>query len=372
MSEPRESRRIWWITAAVLVALVASRFLPKLGNPLAPKPVAAYVAILAEGDDAAADGMRDLAAGRPFRLYAVLEARDWRGRELWFSEAQALRIGDRDIPAAALRLWPEDPRVKVRWFTVEGAAPYLEVKNEADLDRFRAADEFHPEWGDRWSVPGVVDPKLVFLADASPLRPLPFGTQRYAVRIEFFHASNALTPETRVASPAAGEALESPQRVSGVEVSLPPPLAVLSASFGRQEIELGPEAGAAAEERVRRLESSGLAFERADLLRRHLEASGTPPDDLTWREIDVATERLDWQRDVAAGDLLQAGPRLVVLFRDAGEPGRLDPGDLVFDLWKGLHARRLDEIFRGAGEMRVDLARLSRPAAELPTSPPPP
>src|SRR5512134_4001566 len=119
MSEARESRRVWWIAGSALVVLVALRFLPEVENPLAPEPVAAYVAVLAEGDEVAADGAHELAAGRPFRLFAVLEAKDWRGDVVWFSEAPALRLGGREVPRDAIRPWPGDADVKVRWFTVE-------------------------------------------------------------------------------------------------------------------------------------------------------------------------------------------------------------------------------------------------------------
>jgi len=363
VSEERSSRGVVWVTAAVLLLLVASRFVPKLGNPLAPEPTAAYVAALATGESVATDGVRELAAGKEFRLFAVLEARDWRGGSIWYSEAPALRLGGRDVPAAALRRPPDDPLIKVRWFTVEGSTPYLEVRDAADLTRFRVDDEFHPEWGSGWTVRGIVDPKLVFLEDDSPLRPLPFGTQRYAVRIEKFADSKALTPANRTSSPAAELAVEQPDRVTAVVAALPPPLDVLSAAFGRKEIEPAPDLGPTLGERIDRLAAIRLAFERARLLRRHLESNSTPPESLVWRQIDLERTILAWGRDVSAGDLLQAGPRVVVLYRDQAEAGRLDSGDLVFDLWKGLHVRRIDQVFRSDGDFELQLARLRRPAA---------
>jgi hypothetical protein len=359
MSEGRESRRVWWIAGGALVALVALRWLPEVDNPLAPEPVAAYVAVLAEGDEVATDGAHELAAGRSFRLFAVLAAKDWRGDVVWFSAAPALRLGGREVPRDAIRPWPGDSDVKVRWFTVEGFAPVLEVATTADLERFRLNDNFHPEWGDRWSVAGLVDPRLAMLDATSPLRPLSFGSQRYAVRIELFDAPAALTPKQRVASPGAEAVLAAPGTGTTVVAALPPPLARLSASFGVPELvsDSGLELDATAG--IARLTAAGLAFERPPLLAAHLAESGVAATALAWQPIDLAAERPPWGSAVDTGDLLQAGPRVVVLFRDAGEAGRLDPADLVFDLWQGLRIRRIDEVFRGERGLELELAVLA-------------
>lgn len=361
MSEERESRRIWWIAGGALVLLVALRYLPEVENPFVAEPVAAHVALLAEGDAVARDGAHELAAGRPFQLFAVLEAKDWRGNTVWFSEAPALRIGDHEIPAAALRPWPEDPLVKVLWFTVEGTPTFVEVASAEDLERFRLEENFHPEWGNRWIAPGVVDPRLVARDTESPVRPLPFGTQRYAVRIELFAESGALTPKQRATGAAAGELLADPQRGTRLVAELPPPLARLSGAFGRPELAPGAELDAAVASRVESLAVAGLAFVRASLIAAHLAENGSAAGELVWRPIDLAVERPRWGEEAGPGDLLQAGPRLVVLFRDQGEPGRLDPADLVFDLWQGLRIRRVDEIFRGEEGLALELAALPRP-----------
>jgi hypothetical protein len=72
---------------------------------------------------------------------------------------------------------------------------------------------------------------------------------------------------------------------------------------------------------------------------------------------------LVWGDDVGAGDLLQAGARVTVLWRDAGEPGRLDPADLVIDLFKGATIRRLDEVFLGDEGLALEVARLGAASA---------
>lgn len=360
MSEERESRRIWWITGSVILLLVALRYLPKVENPLAPEPVAAHVALLAEGETVARDGDHELAAGTPFRLFAVLEARDWRGNSLWFSEAPALTIGGREIPADAHRPWPDDPLVKVLWFTVEGTPAYLEVATAEDLGRLHLESNFHPEWGNRWSADGVVDPRLVALDPDSPLRPLPFGTQRYAVRIEFYSAAGALTPERRAAAPTAEAVFAEPKLGTRVRSSLPSPLATVSRAFGRPEVEPRPGLDEGTAAQIDRLADAELVLRRSRLLVSHLLESGASADALAWREVDLASESLAWGREVGPGDLLQAGPRVVVLFRDEGAPGRLDPADRVFDPWQGLRIRRIDEIFHGEGGLELELATLRR------------
>jgi len=359
VSDEREARRIWWIAGGALVALVALRYLPQLENPLAPKPVAAHVAVLAEGEAVAADGAHELAAGRPFRLHAVLEARDWRDRTIYFTEAPALRLGGRAVPDDALRRWPDDPRLKVRWFTVEGSPPFVEVAGAADLERFRLEENFQPAWGSGWSAPGVIDPRLVMRDADSPLRPLPFGTQRFAVRIELYGEPADLTPRRRVASASGEEMLADPARGTRVVGELAPPLARLSRQFGRSEAAPTTALDEATAARLAALVADGCVFVRAPLLAAHLADHGVEAAALGWRAVDLARERPDWGREAAAGDLLQAGPRVVVLFRDEGEPGVLDPADLVFDLWQGLRIRRVDEVFRGEGGLELELASLA-------------
>ena len=365
MREPRESRRVWWITGGILALLVGWRLVPEVGNPLAPEPVAAHVALLAEGDAVASDGPHRLDAGRAFRLFAVLEARDWRGRAVYFTEAPALRLGDREIATGALSPWSGGAVVRVRWLTLEGFAPYLAVTAGADLERFRIVESFHPEWGDGWRAEGVVDPRLVQLEPGSPLAPLAFGTQRYAVRIELFETAEELTPRSRASSPGADAAQAGAPGLTRVVAELPPPLARVSGSFGRSEVEPAPDLAEELAAGVRALEDRDLAFTRPRLLAAHLAAAGVEPAALAWRAVDLAGERPAWGGEAAPGDLIQAGPRVVILFRDQGEANRLDPEDLVFDLWRGLHVRRIGDIFRGGEGLQVELARLaaaSRPA----------
>lgn len=353
-------RWVWWLAAGLVLALIAWRYAPRWSEPFRPRPLAAWVAIQPEGSAAASDARHELPAGRAFRLFAVLEAESFGGERIYFTEAPALVLGGREVPRAAIRPWPAGRRALVRWLTVEGFAPYLAVANAADAERFRLVENFHPEWGSGWSVAGTVDPRLALLEAGSPLRPLPFGTQRYAVRVELFDAEGTLTPSARWSSPGAELARSEPERLPTVVAALEAPLAGISAAFGRTQ--LAPDPGLAPEvgERLDELVARELAFEGPALLAAHLAAAGATAEALAFRTVTLSADGPRWGEEVAAGDLLRAGDRIVVLHRDADGGGRLDPGDLVFDLHRGLRVLAASAVFAAeGGELRLDHARLA-------------
>lgn len=369
-ADRRRNRLLWTVVALAVLAIALLRLGPRLRAPFLPQPVAAHVTLLPEGAAVAGDGPHELAAGTPFRLFAVLEAKTVTGATVYFTEAPALRLGGAEVPANQLRRWPAGARtVKVRWWTVEGFAPYLAVSAPEDLERLRYVESFRPEWGPAWTAEGTIDPKLVQLDPASPLRPLPFGTQRYSVRIEVYDSAAALTAAERVASPGATELVARPDRVTAATATLPPPLGRVSRAFGLPQLDPSEGLQEGLARRVDALHAAELAFERAALLRDHLEASGRGPGDLRWRLVDLAADGPRWDDDRAAGsdaaapgDLVQGGARIVVLFRDEGERGRLDPADLVLDFHRGAKIRRLDEVFAEAGAFELEWAPLTADA----------
>lgn len=366
--ERRDSPWLLWILAALVVAaLVVLRFWDGIVAPFRAEPVAAFVALLPEGEQVARDGGHRLAAGTRFRLFAVLEARTFGGDTVWYTEAPALSLGGREIAATALRRWPEGGRpARVRWWTLEGFAPYLPVADAADLDRFELTGTFHPEWGAGWSVEGVVDPRNVQLEPGSALRPLPFGAQRWQVRIEILAAPQAITPNASAASADGAAVSADPAAATAVVAALPEPLARVSSVFGLTQVEPAGGLDAAALERLAAWRRQGLVFERVELLREHVEAAGGDVAALAWRRIDLDAAAPVWGggTGVAPGDLLQGGARIVVAFRDEGEPGRLDRGDLVFDFIKGAKVRRIDEVFRDEGGLVLDWSPLGRGPAD--------
>lgn len=360
------ARWVWWVAAGLVAALIAWRFAPTWSEPFRPRLLAASVVVLADGAAVASDGRHELEAGRSFRLYAVVEAETFGGERIYFTEAPALSLGGREVPTAAIRPWPADRRALVRWLTIEGFAPYLSVASAADLDRFRLNENFRPEWGTGWSVAGTVDPRLALLESGSPLRPLPFGTQRYAVRVELFDAEGSLAPAARWSSPGAEIAMAEPGRLPTVVAALPAPLALVSASFGRTQVDPQPGLTSELAARLDELVARGFAFEGPALVAAHLAAVGVAADGLEFQIVTLGSEGPRWGDQVGAGDLLRAGDRIVVLYRDADGGGRLDPGDLVFDLHRGLRVLAASEVFESEnGELRLDHARIA------PNAPPP-
>lgn len=356
----RGSRWVWWVAGAVVAALLAWRFAPSWTEPFRPRLLAAWVAVLPEGATVARDGRHELEAGRPFRLFAVVEAEAFGGERIYYSDAPALALGGREIAKESIRPWPADRRALVRWLTVEGFAPYLQVASVADYERYRLVENFHPEWGSGWSIAGSVDPRLALLEAGSPLRPLPFGTQRYAARVELFDAEGALTPTARWSSPGAEVAMAEPGRLPTIVAALPEPLAGISVSFGRTQLAPAPELPAELGARLSELASRELAFEGPALLAAHLAAAGVAADELEFRTVMLGADGPRWGEEVGAGDLLRAGDRIVVLYRDVDGGGRLDPADLVFDTHRGLRVLPASAVFESdGGELRLDHARLA-------------
>ena len=360
----RETRRIFWIVALLVVVVVLLRYAPPIRSALAPQPIAAHVALLAEGETIARDGAVEIAAGTPFRLFAVVEAKTLTGKRIFYSEAPSLELGGVRVPDAEIEPWPTSRPARIRWLTVEGFAPFLAVRGAEDLERFRLVENFHPEWGPGWSAPGVVDPRAVQLEPGSPLRPLAFGSQRYAIRFELLAGEQSVTPELRVASAGADETLAADSDgAMTLAAELPEPLATLSRAFGLTQLagasDLAPDLLA----RIGDLLARSLGFDRARLLADHLAAAGLSAADLDWREIDLEADELGWSGEVGPGDLLQGGGRIVVLFRDQGVTGRLDPADLCFDFERGAKIRRIDEIYRERGGFELEWAPLARRSA---------
>jgi hypothetical protein len=356
----RGSRWVWWVAGAVVVALLAWRFAPAWTEPFRPRLLASWVAVLPDGATVARDGRHQLEAGRPFRLFAVVEAEAFGGERIFYSDAPALALGGREIARESIRPWPADRRALVRWLTVEGFAPYLQVASAAEFERFRLVENFHPEWGSGWSIAGSVDPRLALLESGSPLRPLPFGTQRYAVRVELFDAEGALTPTARWSSPGAEVALAEADRLPTVVAALPEPLAGISATFGRTQLAPAGELPAELGARLSDLVARELAFEGPMLLAAHLAAAGVAADELEFRTVQLGAAGPRWGEEAGAGDLLRAGDRIVVLFRDVDGGGRLDPTDLVFDTHRGLRVLAVSAVFESGGaELRLDHARLA-------------
>lgn len=359
------------LSVLLLSALVVGGILlwPEAAEKLAPEPVAAWVAIQPAGEEAARIGSVELPAGSELTLHAVLEARGRGGAPLYYTEAERLIIDGAEVPAESILRWDRPRPPKLRWFTVEGAVPYLRVDGPDDLDRFEFKSFFRVSWPQTWSVPGRIDPANDDELAVEEGRITPdFGTQRYAVFIEFFAEDDAPLAERRYNSPAAEEMRTAPEKVATVRQVLAAEgggtgaaaARLASSFFGVTQLDLAPDASADSLSRVRELTDRGLAYDTTPLLARLIHEAGREPGSLAWRRIDLATGALRWGTDVAAGDLVQAGSRWVMLYEDRGESGGdgvLGYEDLCLDFTRGAEVRPLSAVFAAGGEL--ELGRLS-------------
>ena len=382
-------RRTLYLAFGFVLLLVAVLLLwPRVQEELAPDPETAWVAIQPEGSGEAVVGTVELEAGTAFQLHAVLESRARDGSPVYYTEAPALRLPDGPVSAESLRRWTRPQEIKVLWFTVEGAIPYLELEPGETLERFRMTEFLRPDWPRSWTVPGSLDP-----ANDDPLvrsgarRDNPFGTQRFHVRVELYGRESRIVPEERYRSWDAGEVREHGDAFPTVVASLPGAIGPASSLFGLTQIDPPPEtekrledgagegaegAEAAAEmlRGVRELTRRRLAFSRLTALRTVISGAGRTIGELEWRRISLDAG-LPWstpdggsdggaaaEADIAAGDLLRVGDRMVILYRDQGRTGVLDRDDLCFDYALGAAVRALGDIFVGGGQ--VELASLSR------------
>jgi hypothetical protein len=342
-----DQKRVAAITALVLVVLAGMILFAPARQRVAPQPRAAYVAIEVEGEGVARVGARvDLSAGTPFILRAVLEAEDWRGRTLYFTEASRLEIGGEQIASEALRPWNDGfLAAKVLWFSVEGAHRYREVTGDEELAvAFR--ELFRPDWPQAWSVPGSVRPSFAEAEAAGLGLEWPeVGTLRYQVRVELFGPESRFVARKRFASAGADRLPAEAGNFPTVTMAAPGHLAAVSRRLGLTQLEPLGELRPEARDRLLEWTQQEIAVSRMPLLQLHVRAAGLGWEDLAWEPVELDGS-VEWGEP---GDLIQAGSRVVVAFEDRGEPGRLDGDDLVLDLDRGEHLIYLKTIFRGEG-----------------------
>ncbi len=382
-------RKIFWAVVAVAVVVVAALLLmPRVEERVAPKPRAAWVAIEVAGSGVAEVGPVSVPAGTAFTLRAVLEAETRRGDPVYYTEAPALSFHGERVPDDRLRPWHGPLTAKVLWFTIEGSVPWLELAPGEGLDRFQQSEFLRTDWPFTWSAPGRLEPAHDDdLAVESAREELPFGTQRYQVRIELYREPSDPVPAERYTSWGKEELPARQAEFPTVTAALPGPAGPASAVFGLTEIQPGRapqsdlaalEAGGASplSDRLVTMTRQRLAFARVPLLAEVIAAAGATPRDLGWQRVRL-DGALAWDEQVHAGDLLRAGGRMVVLYRDAGAApagageattsaaaapagdGRLDVGDLCLDYARGAAVRRLGDVFEVGAGGELDWAPLS-------------
>ena len=314
-------RRFLWLAVGVVVAVAMGLFLvPRLREELAPEPSSALVAVEVEGSGVAEVGRVDVESGQRFTLRAVLVAHDRQGEPFYYSEAPALRIDGRPVPADRLRAWDRGGEIAVLWFTVEGYRPFMRLEDAGELEGFRFEESFRPDWGRGWTIAGSVGPRNNALARGFESgQDAPFGTARYHVRIEKYFRAGDPAPLERYRSPGAAAVFAGAAGPTLVRSLLPDGLGRASAVFGTPQLE---PVSTASPELLRQLTSwyeEGLAFSRPLLFGGLLEDRGMTWSQLEWAPVDLE-ESPRWGA-IGSGDLLRSGERIVVLFRDAGVAG---------------------------------------------------
>lgn len=349
--------KIFLGTVLVLVLLVALLFVqPAIQKQLAPELVSAWVAFETADSSLAEVGPLELPAGTPFKLHAVLEARDRSGQTIYYTEAQQLRLGGEEIPRERLSAWDRPREVRVRWLTLEGTLPYFELDADKGLSHFEIKPFFRSDWPMGWVIPGEIDSAhdSHLVAAAEPA--LAFGTQRYQVRVELYDSSESVVPQRTFTSWGVAELRARPLEFPTVRMAVASGAGPASKVFGLTQLEVAEPAEPALLTKIDELADLGFAFRRLTVLRDQIRGSGKTLGELIWRTVDLlGTAR--WDEGIAAGDLLRVGERMVVLYEDQGLPQLLDGEDLCFDFVDGAAVRRLDDVFSGNGD--VELAALS-------------
>jgi hypothetical protein len=350
-------RRVVWAIVGTTALILGVIFLSEpVKKSFRPTPESAWIAIEVGDEGVARPGRAEVTAGQAFRLHAVLEARDRGGRQLYFTEAPGLEIDGRRVPAEDLRRWEGPEELKILWFSIEGPRPYVELPGDRPLEELAFQALFRADWPRAWSIPGSIRPaREAELADeGAALRLVPFGTMRYQVRLELFGVSSALVPVATFESAPPQAAVDEAPSVATVVVVEPGALEIPSRVFGLTEIAFQGLPAAADTARLAAWFERDLAFSRILLLRAMLSRAGITWEELQWSQADLA-DGPEWGGGgaVGEGDLLRAGERVVVLYADLGDNGRLGYEDLCMDFLEGPQIRRLGDVFTGEGLVEV-------------------
>lgn len=345
----------------VTLVVIAVLLQPTVEESLAPELRAAWVGVEVGANGLAEVGPVEIDAGTPFTLRAILEGQDRGGGTVYYTEAQRVSFWGEEVAAESLRRWERPREVKIRWFTVEGIPPFLQVTAPEELDKLGFRNLYRSDWPLVWSLPGeiVAAGKARPEPGAATVRQ-PFGVERYHVQFELYSLGDSMIPGERIGSWGADDVIREAGRFSTIRRVLPGAVGPASKVFGLTQLEVGSEAPPALRERTAELIRSGLAFSRVTVLWDQIRAAGKRLEDLEWRGIDLTGE-IRWGEPAVAGDLLRVGERVVVLFEDRGDPEVLDYDDLCFDYERGAAVRALSEVFQAEDEEGlVEFAALGR------------
>lgn len=356
--------RTFWIIVGLLVVGAAVVFLqPTVEDRLAPTLDAAWVAIQPADSPMAVVGPVEIEQGKAFTLHAVVQGTTRGDEVIYYTEAERLEIDGQEVAPDRLRKWRRNRPVKIRWYTLEGRWPFLQLGEEG-IGAFQFESFLRSDWPLTWSIPGDVDPANDnHLHSGDDLRPRDLGTQRYRVQLELYRMDDDLLPEKVVRSWGVEDLKREVERFPTVSMVAQGGAKGVSEFLGLTQLEPAVEDPSEMIRQIGELTDHRIAFSRATLLHELAEAAGTRFGDLSWSTADLTGE-LAWNPDAGgagAGDLLRVGDRVVVLFEDRGTTGTVDYEDLCFDFVQGIEVRPLGDVFSGDGQA-VEIARLGSPA----------
>jgi len=345
-----EKKILWGVVVGVAILMIVLFSAERVEREIAPQLKAAWAAVEVENSGLARTGRVEISSGTSFQLHAVVEAETFRGKTVYYTEAERLEIDGREIPQDAMRVWRRAVEPRILWFTVEGFKPFMEIRDAADLEQFRFEELFRPDWPRTWVVPGNLQPSSERALKSVPLGNIPrFGTQRYHVRVEIFGPESEITPRQRLRSMQALELPAEADSFTTVVATSPGALEAPSRVFGLTQIEPTPDSLAPTADRLASWFREQISFSRLTVLRDLLERSGVTYDQLEWHSVDLAAGPIWGDDGVDGGDLLRVGDRWVVVFHDEGQPGVLDREDLCLDFDKGARIQRMVDVFSGEG-----------------------
>lgn len=335
-----------WIVGIVVAGIAAFALLLRTSEELEPEILDAFVAIEPDSLGRATTGTVEIRAGTPFRLHAVVAARDWRGRRFYYTDAEALDLTSGPVPGDQLRPWDRSRKARVLWFTVEGGPPYTEVDTLDALERVVYREIFQPDWPQAWSIPGSVAPAVENFLPGREERRIEarFGVQRFHVRVEILEAGGGLLAAERLRSAGVADLEADPGAFPTVIAALDWPWSSLSRAFGLPQTEPGGDAPRELADELSRRMRLRLSFDRVQLLRGWLRETGLAWDGLDWQPVEINGEA-EW----APWASLRAGTKIAFAYDDRGVEGRLDGEDLCLDFDRGATVRALEEIFVGEG-----------------------
>ena len=357
--------KTFWIIVVVLTLGVGFVLLqPTVEDKLAPTLETAWVAIQVEGSEWAEVGPVEIESDTPFTLHAVIQGKTRGGEDVFYTEAEKLRIDGREIDDNQLQAWNRNRPVKIRWYTLEGRWPYLPLGDEG-ISTFRYESFLRSDWPLAWSIPGDISPANDdhLHSEGAPPRPA-LGTQRYRTQLELYNFDDDLMPVQTVRSWDVEDLRREIDRFPTVRMVATDGAKEVSKFLGLTQLEPPAEASEELLRQIDELTRHGIAFSRSTLLRDLTESADTRFSELTWQQVDL-TGVVEWGAGASPGDLLRVGDRVVVLYedRDGDRPGMLDYQDLCFDIVQGIEVRALEDVFSGEGQ-DVEIARLQTAAAD--------